>query len=70
MAQAHQLLPEDHVKLLQRHTVEGDLAAMMKDIAELHLHWTDLSEGSQAEVKKLEGIFLTMLKAKAAGARA
>lgn len=69
MGQADRLSPEDHLKILHRHAMDGDLAGMMKDIGELHLRWNHLPPDIQTDVKKMEGIFLSMLQAKA-GARA
>ena len=43
---------------------------MMKDIGEFHLRWNSLPPEIQTDVKKMEGVFLTMLQAKATGVRA
>jgi hypothetical protein len=70
MAQAFRLTPEDHLKILGRSAVDGDLSTMMKNIGELHLRWNSLSPALQGDVRRMEGIFLTMLQARTTGARA
>jgi hypothetical protein len=70
MGQADRISPQDQLKILHRHAIDGDLAGMMKDIGEFHLRWNNLSPEIQDDVKKMEGVFLTMLQAKATGVRA
>lgn len=70
MGQADRISPQDQLKILHRHAIDGDLAGMMKDIGEFHLRWNSLSPDIQSDVKKMEGVFLTMLQAKASGVRA
>ncbi|HYD18509.1 MAG TPA: hypothetical protein VEF76_08530 [Patescibacteria group bacterium] len=70
MAQAFRLTPEDHLKILERSAVDGDLSTMMKNIGELHLRWNSLTPSLQTDVKRMEGVFLTLLQARTAGARA
>ena len=70
MAQADRISPQDQLRILHRHAIDGDLAGMMKDIGEFHLRWNSLPCDIQDDVKKKECVFLTMMQAKASGVRA
>lgn len=65
MGQAAQKSAEEQVKDLEKFAATGDLANMMQVIGDLHERWNTLSPDTQDDVKKLEAIFLTMLKARA-----
>ena len=57
--------PEEQVKDLEKFAATGDLANMMQGIGDLHEKWNTLGPDTQDEVKKLEAIFLSLLKARA-----
>ena len=71
MAQTAVTTPEDQIAELERYAAAGDLANMMQVIGDLHENWNRLGVDAQDDVRRLEAIFLSMLKAKTkAGAEA
>lgn len=66
MADAARKSPEEQVKDLERYAAQGNLALMMEAIGELHERWNLLGPDTQQDVKKMEAVFLSMLKARAA----
>jgi hypothetical protein len=71
MAQTAVTTPEDQIAALERYAAAGDLANMMQVIGDLHENWNRLGVDAQDDVRRLEAIFLSMLKAKTkAGAEA
>jgi len=66
MAQAAAKSPEEQIRHLEKCAADGDLAAMMQGIGDLHEKWNSLSPDTQEDVKRLEAVFLTLLKVRAA----
>lgn len=64
MAEPAQKSPEETVQELKRLVAAGDVANMMQVIGDLHENWNQLSVDTQDEVRQLEAVFLSMLKAK------
>lgn len=65
MTQTAQKSPEELVQELKRLTAQGEMAEMMQIIGQLHENWNRLGVDTQEEVRQLEAVFLSMLKAKA-----
>ena len=65
MTQTAQKSPEELVQELKRLTAQGEMAEMMQIIGQLHENWNQLGVDTQEEVRQLEAVFLSMLKAKA-----
>ncbi len=57
--------PQEQVQQLQKSVASGDLARMMAEIGDIHEKWAHFSVEQQAEIEKMEAVFLSMLKAKA-----
>lgn len=55
----------DWFSQLEQYVLDGDLPAMMQAIAQLHEQWDKLDMDKQDHVRRLEAVFLSMLKAKA-----
>ena len=56
--------PQEHVVRFEKAILDGDIAAMAESIGELHTQWDSLSPAVQADIRKLEAIFLSMLNAR------
>lgn len=65
MTQTSQKSPEELVEELKRLTAQGEISDMMQIIGQLHENWGQLGIDTQEEVRQLEAVFLSMLKAKA-----
>lgn len=65
MTQTSQKSPEELVAELKRLTAQGEISDMMQIIGQLHENWGQLGIDTQEEVRQLEAVFLSMLKAKA-----
>ena len=55
---------EENIKSLEQAIYDADMARMFALIGELHTQWDSLTSERQADVLKLEAIFLSMLKAR------
>lgn len=64
MAEAATKTPEEKIQELKTLAAAGDLANMMQVIGDLHENWSRLGVDAQEEVRRLEAVFLSMLKAK------
>ncbi|MEZ0226964.1 MAG: hypothetical protein ACAH83_20600 [Alphaproteobacteria bacterium] len=56
--------PQDHIKNLEKFAADGDIKGMAESIGELHTQWDRLSGDMQADIMKLEAIFLSLLQAR------
>ncbi len=60
---------QEHITALQTFIAAGDIAGMARMIEALRDQWNSLQELQQAEVLKLEAIFLSLVKLRAEGGR-
>lgn len=51
----------EQISALERYGAVGDIPAMAKTISALHAKWDTLSESRQADVRKLEAVFLSLV---------
>lgn len=61
------LTPQQHIKNLEKCIALGDIGGMAKSIEELHRGWDGLDAMMQADIRKLEAIFLSLVRMKKGG---
>jgi hypothetical protein len=61
------LTPQEHIKNLEQCVALGDIGGMARSIEELHRGWDGLDAPMQADIRKLEAIFLSLVQMKKGG---
>ena len=61
------LTPQQHIEHLEKSVALGDIAGMAQSIEALHKGWDALDVATQNDIRKLEAIFLSVVKMQAGG---
>ena len=55
---------EEHIRTFRKCTLTADIAGMVQAVHDLHSQWDSLSSATQAEIRTLDAILLTFLRAR------